>query len=302
MAKNKEYFEKDFSDYTRLEVAATIDQKSLKGYLYYDFNTGHLIPSIYIPENNSIEFLELTINRLTSRQFKFIFKKNLIIGSDKHQYGDYQITNKPDEIPCIEFKFLGDNSFISANEMPRSKRFFIYTDMDLTVGQIDELKSKCVLTDYEPHIRSTDYKKRRNLMETPVAFISHDSRDKESIVKPIVYKLTSYMTSVWYDEYSLKVGDNLRESIEKGLKECKKCILILTPNFLANNGWTKVEFNSIFTREIIEEKKLILPVWSGISSQEVFEYSPSLASVVGLNFEDLGVNTVCKKLFQALEN
>jgi hypothetical protein len=40
------------------------------------------------------------------------------------------------------------------------------------------------------------------------------------------------MITVWYDEFSLKVGDSLRESIEKGIKECKKCILILTQNYL----------------------------------------------------------------------
>ena len=84
------------------------------------------------------------------------------------------------------------------------------------------------------------------------------------------------MCPVWFDEFSLKVGDRLRESIEKGIRECKKCILVLTPNFLSNPGWTKVEFNSIFTREIVEKQDLVLPVWRDVSRDQVFEYSPTL--------------------------
>jgi hypothetical protein len=60
------------------------------------------------------------------------------------------------------------------------------------------------------------------------------------------------MCLVWYDQFSLRVGDSLRESVEAGLKECHKCILVLTPNFLSNKGWAKHEYSSIFTREIVE--------------------------------------------------
>jgi len=33
------------------------------------------------------------------------------------------------------------------------------------------------------------------------------------------------------------------------------------------------EFDSIFTREILEKRKLVLPVWYNVSQQEVFDYS-----------------------------
>ncbi len=69
-----------------------------------------------------------------------------------------------------------------------------------------------------------------------MVFISHDSHDKEEVASKIAIELTRRVCPVWYDEFSLKVGDSLRESIEKGLKECKKCILILSPSFLTNKG------------------------------------------------------------------
>jgi len=111
--------------------------------------------------------------------------------------------------------------------------------------------------------------------------------------------LQTRMCPVWYDEYSLVVGDSLRESIERGLKESKNCILILTPNFLSNTGWSKREYDSIFTREIIETEKVILPVWSEVSAAAIYEYSPILADRVGVDWS-LGVDKVAGKLLRAI--
>jgi len=104
---------------------------------------------------------------------------------------------------------------------------------------------------------------------------------------------------VWYDEYSLKVGDNLRKSIESGLKETKECILILSLHFLANNEWTRTEFDSVFTREILEGEGVVLPVWSNVTRPEVYEYSPSLANKVALNC-NLGMEEVVRRLYRAI--
>ena len=109
------------------------------------------------------------------------------------------------------------------------------------------------------------------------------------------------MCPVWYDEYSLKVGDSLRSSIEKGLRETKKCVLILSPNFLANDGWGKAEFDSVYTREIIERGNVILPVWHNVDVKQVYEYSPRLADKVGLS-STLGVEELAKKLAIAIKH
>ena len=108
-------------------------------------------------------------------------------------------------------------------------------------------------------------------MEKPLAFISHDWRDKKAIAMPLALKLSGLGIPVWFDEFSLKLGDELRESIEKGIKETDFCILIITKHFLTNDGWTKAEFNSVFTKEIIEKKKVMLPVWHDVSKKEVYE-------------------------------
>lgn len=132
-----------------------------------------------------------------------------------------------------------------------------------------------------------------------LAFISHDSRDKRTIVRPIAETLRSLGCLIWYDDYSLRVGQSLRESIERGIRQCHKCILILTPHFLSNKGWTRREFNSVFTRELIERRDIVLPVWAGVSAREVFEYSPALADRVAARWSD-GVTILCEQLVQEI--
>jgi hypothetical protein len=104
---------------------------------------------------------------------------------------------------------------------------------------------------------------------------------------------------VWYDEFSLKVGDSLRGSIEAGLKQCPKCIFVLTPNFLANSGWSKTEYDSIFTRELVEKQRVILPVWHNVTAKDVYEYSPVLADRVAVNWS-LGVEEVARRLLASI--
>ena len=55
-----------------------------------------------------------------------------------------------------------------------------------------------------------------------------------------------------------------------------------------NRGWTKKEFDSIFTREILEQRNLVLPVWYQVTKDLVYDYSPSLLNVIGLDRKGSG--------------
>ena len=57
-------------------------------------------------------------------------------------------------------------------------------------------------------------------------FISHTWEDKESLAQPLAEALTEVGLKVWYDEYSLTLGDSLRRSIDRGLAESKYGIVI----------------------------------------------------------------------------
>ena len=176
-----------------------------------------------------------------------------------------------------------------------TRRIQLYADCNLSSEDIDDLKEMASQHDLVLTVRDRTYARIRSEAETPIAFISHDSRDKDTIVRDLARELTRLDCPVWYDEYSLRVGDSLRASIESGLKQAKKCILVLSPNFLSNDGWPRAEFDSVFTREILERKNVILPVWHHVEADEVYNYSPRLADKFALQ-SSIGVEELAKKL------
>ena len=163
-----------------------------------------------------------------------------------------------------------------------------------------QLKDEGSRLGHNIQFRANVYAMTRAKFEVPLAFISHDSRDKDQVARRIAIGFQRMQCPVWYDDFILKVGDSLRDSIEKGLKECKKCILVLSPNFVSNNGWTKKEFDSIFTRELIDNKRLVLPIWYNVTKDIVYNYSPALANVKGLDWVALGEDEVCRQLYKAV--
>jgi hypothetical protein len=174
-------------------------------------------------------------------------------------------------------------------------RIYLYSEVDLATEEIDLIHSEGLKRDLFVEYFGPSWAKQRSTMEKPLAFISHDSRDKENIAKPLALKLSGLGIPVWFDEFSLRIGDSLRESIEKGIRETNFCILIVTKNFLTNEGWTKTEFNSVFTREILQKKKIILPIWHDVSPEEVYEYCPSLVDRLAANWNE-GESIVATKI------
>lgn len=109
-------------------------------------------------------------------------------------------------------------------------------------------------------------------------FISHASEDKETVVRLLVTELAKHNLKVWYDEFTLRIGDSLRQKIDKGLARSRVGLVVLSPSFVTK-GWTNYELDGIVTRAVSGEQ-LLLPIWHNITKQEVIDFSPSLADKV----------------------
>ena len=118
-------------------------------------------------------------------------------------------------------------------------------------------------------------------------FISHASEDKEEVVRPLANALKDRKLNVWYDEFELKIGDSLRQKIDKGVAKSKFGIIILSKN-LIKKGWTTDELDGLITRSI-SNQQILLPIWHNITKQEVIDYSPSIADKVA---RSTSVNTI----------
>ncbi len=130
------------------------------------------------------------------------------------------------------------------------------------------------------------------------AFISHTSEDKDEIVRPLAEALTELGLRIWYDEFELKVGDSLRQSIDKGLINSRYGIVVLSKAFFAKN-WPQYELNGLTAREI-EGRKVILPIWHKVDKEDILSYSPPLADKVALKTAKLTIQEIVEALAEAL--
>ena len=132
-------------------------------------------------------------------------------------------------------------------------------------------------------------------------FISHASEDKDAIARPLAQALDRAELLVWYDETTLKLGDNLRRSIERGLRKSRYGIVILSHDFFAKK-WPQAELDGLFAQEQGDVKKII-PIWHRITHNDILKYSPVLADRVAVDTA-LGLDVVVEKILQLfnLEN
>ena len=113
-------------------------------------------------------------------------------------------------------------------------------------------------------------------------FICHASEDKDGFVRPLANRLVQEHLEVWYDEFSLKLGDSLRQSIDRGLARSRYGIVVLSPNFFLKN-WPQRELDGLVARQMVGGEKVILPVWHGIGHEEICRHSPSLADLIAIS-------------------
>ncbi|MEI6640290.1 MAG: toll/interleukin-1 receptor domain-containing protein [Chlorobium sp.] len=129
-------------------------------------------------------------------------------------------------------------------------------------------------------------------------FISHASEDKDSLVRPLAEALRDNHVEVWYDEFSLQVGDSLRRSIDCGVAKSRFGVVVLSPAFFAKE-WPQRELDGLVARENMNRGALILPVWHNVSKFDVLAYSPSLADKVGI-LSERGLDVVLQKLLETI--
>ena len=128
-------------------------------------------------------------------------------------------------------------------------------------------------------------------------FICHAAEDKENVARPLAEGLISRDYSVWYDEFTLTVGDSLLRSIDHGLAQSRFGVVVISPNFFAKK-WPQNELAGLFAREV-QGTKVILPVWHKITAEEVLKYSPILADRVSISWDE-GLDQVLEDLEKAI--
>ncbi|MFL0683310.1 MAG: TIR domain-containing protein [Algoriphagus aquaeductus] len=150
-------------------------------------------------------------------------------------------------------------------------------------------------------LHSFDFLKPQPIDQTSYdVFVSHASEDKDDFVRDFVKCLQQQGIKVWYDEFTLRVGDSLRRSIDNGLKNSRYGIVVLSEAFFSKE-WPQRELDGLFAREINGEK-VILPIWHKISKNEVLKFSPIIADMLALNTSSFTIEEIAKEISDRVLN
>jgi hypothetical protein len=127
-------------------------------------------------------------------------------------------------------------------------------------------------------------------------FISHASEDKD-FVKKLVSSLKLEGVTVWFDEQQLKIGDSLREAIDRGLAHSQYGVVILSNHFFSKR-WPQRELDGLIARDD-SERNVILPVWHSVTIDEVRNFSPMLSGIMAVRTED-GLGKVVRSIVEVV--
>lgn len=121
-------------------------------------------------------------------------------------------------------------------------------------------------------------------------FISHASEDKKELVEPLASLLAGLGSKVWYDNFTLNLGDSLSRSIDTGLANSKFGLVVLSPAFLQKD-WPEYELRGLVAKELGRDK-VILPIWHNVDRDQVLKFSPPLADKLALKTSDHSIEEI----------
>lgn len=128
-------------------------------------------------------------------------------------------------------------------------------------------------------------------------FVCHAHEDKDTVARPIAEALREAGLEVWFDEFSLRVGDSIRQRIEEGLASCNYGVVVLSAHFFAKN-WPQAELDALLGRDLAGAAR-VLPVWHDIEREEVERRAPILAGRFAAR-SSVGLDRVVELLLNAM--
>ncbi len=130
-------------------------------------------------------------------------------------------------------------------------------------------------------------------------FLSHASEDKDDVARPLAVLLQERGLRVWYDEFELRIGDNLVAKLNAGISSSRFGILVLSKAFFAKR-WTLHELNML-ENVWVSDDRILFPVWHGITIEELSAYRAWLAIIIGLSTDIYEITEIADEIFEVIK-
>jgi TIR domain len=135
--------------------------------------------------------------------------------------------------------------------------------------------------------QAIQYPDRRDL------FLCHAWDDREGSASELYDRLKSNGATVWFSEKDLALGTQMLRSIDKGLRNSRIGIVLVTPALLKS-----IENEGIAEKElsVLLATGRVIPVTHGTTFAALRDVSPMLASHAGLDTADSSLDDVAAKV------
>ncbi len=129
-------------------------------------------------------------------------------------------------------------------------------------------------------------------------FLSHASEDKDDVARPLAEFLQERGLRVWYDEFELRIGDNLVAKLNAGIKGSRFGIIVLSQAFFAKQ-WTIHELDML-EQLWVTENHMLFPVWHQITTDEVRAYRSWLANIISRRTDTYTIEEIADEIYLAI--
>lgn len=130
-------------------------------------------------------------------------------------------------------------------------------------------------------------------------FLSHASEDKIAFVGKLKKSFDRLGIDIFYDADTLQWGDNWKDKINNGLKNCDFGVIVISKNFFGRE-WTEKELKALLSRQNKSGQNIILPILYGIDRAELCAKYKKLGDIQFISGDKLSISDITIKLAAVL--
>lgn len=124
-------------------------------------------------------------------------------------------------------------------------------------------------------------------------FISYANEDKATVVL-LAAELDAQGVKPWFDKTELTMGIGLRRSIDYGLAHSRFGVVFMSHSFFSKE-WPQRELDGLVALQV-DGRQRVLPVWHGLTHDDVLGYSPMLADTIAARTSDSTIEEIAAEI------
>lgn len=129
-------------------------------------------------------------------------------------------------------------------------------------------------------------------------FICHASEDKIEFVEPLAIEFQKLKVSLFYDKFSIELGDSILQKINNGLSITRFGIVVFSKNFFKKK-WPKDELDGLYSRENDKKCQLIF-IWHKCDEKLINKHYPAFALRKSLKTQDFSLQEIVIKILERI--